>query len=154
MTSKIEKIPDTLEELLKIKNDNFLSVGEVLTRIRELENIERDKVEIPEYKLRPSKHDFIGNSHSPKSKELRAYADAVEEYEKHEKKIRRAHQKQRNATPNSGELLIGLIKHESGLKDIPEKYQDKVYNYAYEQGHANGFHEVYNYLQELVNIFE
>jgi hypothetical protein len=52
-------------------------------------------------------------------------------------------------------LLRNLIKEESGLNTIvPAKYRDKVFSYAYEQGHSSGYLEVYHYLCNLADIFE
>lgn len=50
-------------------------------------------------------------------------------------------------------LLEEKIKDYSGLNDIPEQYRDKVYRYAYSQGHSSGYVEVYQYLCDLVDIF-
>ena len=51
-------------------------------------------------------------------------------------------------------LIEGFIKKESGLFDIPEQYQNKVYYRAYSDGHSAGYYEVYQKLCELVEIFE
>lgn len=39
------------------------------------------------------------------------------------------------------------------LKKVPERYRDKLYDYACMQGHSSGYSEVYNYLMDLVEIF-
>jgi len=148
------EIPKTLKELLAIKEKYYLSLHDVLTRVRELETEAREKVVVPEYQSKPKTSDFYKKVNDPTAKELRAYADAVEEHEKYNRARERAQKKQRNATPNSGDLLVDFIKHESGLNDIPEKYQEKVYRIAYDRGHSSGYSEVYYYLQELVEIFE
>ncbi len=47
------------------------------------------------------------------------------------------------------------VKENSGLyTKVPEKYQSKVYYKAYEDGHANGYTEVYIQLLSLIEIFE
>lgn len=52
-------------------------------------------------------------------------------------------------------VLEDFIKDQSGLLDyVPKDKQDKVWNYAWQQGHSSGYNEVYNYLQELVELFE
>lgn len=51
-------------------------------------------------------------------------------------------------------LLNNLICEESGLRTIPEQYQNKVFSYAWSEGHSAGHYEVYNALVELVNIFK
>jgi hypothetical protein len=148
------EIPKTLEELLAVKEKYYLSTHDVMKRIRELEIEARDKVVVPEYKTKPRTSDFYKKSNDPTPKELRAYADAVEGHQKYEKSRERAQKKQRNATPNTGNLLEQFIRHESGLVNIPKQYQDKTYRFAWDKGHSSGYSEVFYYLQELVEIFE
>ncbi len=154
MISTFDKIPMTAKELIKISAENLLSVHETLNRVRELEREARDKVIIPPYKLKPKSEDFYKKSNSPTLKEIREYADAVEGYEKYEKKRKAAMKKQGNVVPRTGDVLEGFIREMSGLNTIPGKYRDKVYRYAWEQGHSSGYSEVFHYLQELVEIFE
>lgn len=45
------------------------------------------------------------------------------------------------------------IKEDSGLNSIPEQYRDKVWRYAWEEGHSAGYHEVQIHLINLVDIF-
>jgi hypothetical protein len=153
MTTTFNEIPNTLKELLEVQEKNYLSTHEVLTRIREIEIEERKKVVIPEYKTKPRTSEFYKKNNDPTAKELRAYADAVEGHEKYNRARDKAQKKQRNATPNTGDLMEQFIRHESGLVDIPKRYQDKVYRFAWEQGHSSGYSEVFYYLQELVGIF-
>ena len=51
------------------------------------------------------------------------------------------------------DIINEFIKIESGLNEIPEQYQDKVYNKAYEDCHGNGMYSVYLELCSLVEIF-
>lgn len=51
------------------------------------------------------------------------------------------------------EAVVAFMKDESGLLTIPKQYQDGVYSYAWNQGHAYGHAEVYSHLVELVKIF-
>ena len=51
-------------------------------------------------------------------------------------------------------LILAFIKKESGLNDIPEQYQNKVFSKAWSDGHSSGYYEVYQQLCELVEIFE
>lgn len=46
------------------------------------------------------------------------------------------------------------IKEDSGLNSIPEQYRDKVWRYAWEEGHSAGYHEVQIHLINLVDIFQ
>jgi len=154
MTKTFDTLPKTAKELIEISEANYMDVHEVLSRVRELEKEAREKVEVPEYKSKPTSSGFYKKSNSPTPSELRAYADAVEEYEKYNRKREAASKKQRDAVPNTGELLEGFIRHASGLNDIPKQYQDKVYRIAWDRGHSSGYSEVYYYLVELVEIFQ
>lgn len=49
--------------------------------------------------------------------------------------------------------IVGFIKEESGLYKIPKEYQNKVYAYAWENGHSDGYYNVFNVLNELLEIF-
>lgn len=153
MTTTFDTIPKTAKELLKIAEDNYLDVHEVLSRVRELEMEARNKVIIPEYKSKPSTSKFYKNSNSPKSKEIRAYADVIEEHEKYNRRRELATKKQREGVPRTEDILEGFIREKSGLNGIPKQYRDKVYRFAWDKGHSSGYSEVYYYLQELVEIF-
>lgn len=52
------------------------------------------------------------------------------------------------------ELINEYISIESGLRNIPEQYQNKVFSKAWADGHSNGYYEVYGHLCELVDIFK
>ena len=150
IVDKITKAPKNVQELLKFKNDNYFSVGEVLVMLLKFETEERANIQVPVYKSKPR-----FNNSSPSSKELKEAAAEVEEWEKYERKRKRLLTKRRDAVPNMSEICEEFIKIESGLKEkVPAKYQKKVYSFAWQQGHSNGYHEVYNYLLDLVNIFE
>lgn len=47
-----------------------------------------------------------------------------------------------------------FIKEEAGISIVPQQYRDKLYSKAYEDGHSNGFYEIYNCLHSLIEIFE
>lgn len=100
----------------------------------------------PEYLRRPI---LSGNSPS----DYRAHATALEAYEV-EKEIRKQQQKTFSCVQSEIDSVFEqYIREKSGLNTIPEQYRDKVYSYAYQQGHSSGYCEVYNYLLELVYIF-
>ena len=64
MTTTFDTLPKTAKELIEISEKNYLSVGEVLTRVRELEKEARDKVVIPEYKSKPRAEMFYKNKNN------------------------------------------------------------------------------------------
>lgn len=64
---------------------------------------------------------------------------------------------EKSAQENNSKIIEAIedfIRKESGLTEIPKQYQDKVYSYAYQQGHSYGYCEVFNILLNLVEIFE
>jgi hypothetical protein len=150
MISTFDKIPATIEELIEIKEKNYLSASEVIVRLYELKREASQKVEIPPYKSKPKSPDKMSTS-----KEIREYANELEEWEKYDKERNKAIKKSERAGSNVPELLEDFIKIESGLTTkVPEKYRDKVYSYAWERGHSCGYSEVYIHLCDLVNIFQ
>ena len=40
------------------------------------------------------------------------------------------------------------------IASLPEQYREKVYRLAWQEGHSAGYHEVYQWLTRLVEIFE
>lgn len=149
MIKTIETIPNSVEELVKIKNDNYLNAFEVINRLYELKREEREKAEIPPYKSKPK------NNNAKTPAELRALADEIEEWERYEKKRNAAIRKSDRDEANISELIEEFVKVDSGLTTVvPEKYRDKIYRIAWDRGHSSGYSEVYNYLIELVEVFE
>jgi len=148
IAEKITKLPDNVQELIKLKNDNCLSVIEMLKMLGDFENEERNKIEVPPFKSKPSLKNYVA---SPD--ELRKLADEIEEWQEYRKKRDAIIKKKVNAAPNMNDICEEFIKIESGLKDkVPSKYQDKVYRLAREFG--SGHSGVYVYLLDLINIFE
>jgi len=51
------------------------------------------------------------------------------------------------------DVIVTYIKDLAGFNFVPIKYQDKVYAKAYQDGHSDGYYEVYQKLISLVEIF-
>lgn len=88
------------------------------------------------------------------SEAIRAYADA---FAKFEKKFAEFEAKRVNYCKRKSEIeaqVVEMIKKESGFYSIPDKYQSKVWDLAWEEAHGNGYYEVYNFLGRMVDIFE
>lgn len=88
------------------------------------------------------------------SDDIRKYADAFDEFQIKfaEFEAKRVEYYQRK---NEVEASVAeFIKDESGFYFIPEQYRDKVWRIAWEEGHSAGYHEVYQWLTRLVEIFE
>lgn len=106
----------------------------------------------PEYIQRPSKP-ILASKHT--AVEVKEYAKNLEQYD-----IDLAEYSVKEKADNEvrialNEVLEDYIKDMSGLYDIvPKANQNKVWAYAWQQGHSSGYSEIYNYLQELVELFE
>lgn len=48
------------------------------------------------------------------------------------------------------DIIINLADYNN---DIPKKYRDKAYDFAYMKGHGTGVHEVHALMVDLVEIF-
>lgn len=100
---------------------------------------------------RPTKPRVIVNNAS----EAKAFAQSWEEYEK-QVEVYNAYKAQQDAVDFLiDEIIVAYIKESAGLERVPEKYQDKVYQFAYAEGHAYGYDCVFNTLEKIIQtIFE
>ena len=87
------------------------------------------------------------------SKAVLEYSSTLGQYEKDLLTYQNAKEEYQKEINELNELLVEYIKEESGLKNIPEKHQSKVWQYAYDQGHSNGYGEEAKILDELIDIF-
>lgn len=92
-------------------------------------------------------------SNVPSQEEMETYLNARVAYEKELEEYGFNNDSYKQESSRLWNLLEEKIKEDSGLNDIPEQYRNKVYSYAYREGHSSGMGEVYNYLIELVEIF-
>jgi hypothetical protein len=91
---------------------------------------------------------------NPTSQEAKEFAENLEKYEK---EIEDYNTRKREVQEYNSEiegLIIDFIKEESGLNSIPEQYREKVYYYAWQQSHSDGYYSVFCTIQNLVEIFE
>jgi len=138
MESQFKTIEDVNSYFLKRDK----SVYEVIDDIRNSNNNEYpDRISKPTLGLKHSSDDVIKYA-----EELKQYEILKKENDK-QKEIYNLEQQRLNS------LIEEFIKDQSGLNNIPEKYRDKVYNYAYSKSHSNGYYEVYLTLGDLVDIF-
>lgn len=106
----------------------------------------------PPYKSRPSKPIVKLNANS---KELREHLTLLEQWELDITEHEKVTSKERKISNERNTVLENYIKDQAGLFDVvPKDKQDKVWNYAWQQGHSSGYSEIYNYLIELVELFE
>jgi len=88
------------------------------------------------------------------SDDMRKYADAFDVFQA---KFAEFEANRLEYYQRKGEVeheITDLINRESGLLNIPEQYRAKIWSIAWEEGHSAGYHEVYQWLCRLVEIFE
>jgi hypothetical protein len=71
-------------------------------------------------------------------RDLEAYKEAVDKYHEQERKI-------------ENEFKTWAIK-EAGIEKVENK--EDIYNYAWREGHSEGFSNVFNILLEIVRLIE
>lgn len=117
--------------------------------VREAIEIAKEKqLEYPKKPIKP-----VSRSFEDTPKGMREYANALEKYDSEYDVYSQKLKKYREHKQKLDSQVVDFIKEETGLNDIPKKYQDKVYNYAYQQGHSSGYSEVACILYDLVEIF-
>lgn len=90
---------------------------------------------------------------SDNSEEIRQYADMIEVWQKEVEDWEKALTKSQLHNMQIDARMLDLVKRESGLIYVPEKYQNKVFSLAWSKGHYAGHYEVFLILRELVEIF-
>lgn len=125
-----------------VQNLEKFNAYEAIEYVRKLE---------PDYISRPSKPSLKNNA---TSSEVKSYAIELENYELSlveytaNKQIRDTEVRQLYG------ILEEFLKEDSGFYEyIPKEKQNKVWSYAWQQGHSSGYSEVYNYLLDLVELF-
>lgn len=91
---------------------------------------------------------------SPTSDEAKLYYESLVQYEKDLILYKEQNDKIKVIKNESDNIIVEYIKELSGLNAIPKEYRDKVYSKAHANGHSGGYHEVYNDLCSLVEIFD
>ena len=87
------------------------------------------------------------------STEVLEYAEKLKTYETDLEKYNILKKEYDECERNYREALEDFLKNNSDLSNVPKQYRDKVYSYAYEQGHSDGYYSVFNKLNELCEIF-
>lgn len=103
---------------------------------------------------------FVSKPYEPKLKNLKPTGEEISEflakneiYKKDLEEYKTKDNFYKQESRRLYDLLEEKIKEDSGLNDIPEQYRDKVYSYAYREGHSSGYGAVYSILINLVEIF-
>lgn len=100
---------------------------------------------------RPVKPWGLINESTPS--EIREYADELEKWESDLEKWKEATEKCALYNMKVDAEIYSLIKERAGLTRVPEKYQNKVFSFAWSKGHSEGEYEVYLILCDLVELF-
>jgi len=83
------------------------------------------------------------------------YADELGEYAKELASYNNFSVKRSEVRAYCDEVIQRFLWKNTGLNTVvPEQYRAKVWNMAYDLGHAYGYSEIQNYLLDLVDIFE
>jgi len=119
------------------------SAYEAIDYIKELE---------PPYISRPSKPLLKANINSSEAKE---FAQKLEQYETDLAEYKIKNEERAEISKQLYAVLEDYLKDDAGLyTTVPKEKQNKVWNYAWQQGHSSGYGEVYGYLVDLVELFE
>lgn len=111
-------------------------------------DFEQFKNAVP-YPERPSKPVLPAH---PTSADYRKHADALEKYAEALWANKRAagayYDEQARVDAYAKEAMLV----EAGLDKHPKR--DKIYNYAWQQGHSGGYSEVWNVLNDIADLFK
>lgn len=91
---------------------------------------------------------------NPTSEDAKKYIVELEKYENLKLKRDEEIIKCNEISDYVDSIVAEFIKKQSGLYQIPEKSQSKVWSLAYGKGHSSGYLEVYYNLQDLVELFK
>jgi hypothetical protein len=118
--------------------------GSVYEAIQYAKTFSPDYPEEPTKPHLPSKHTFD---------EAAAYAESLKIYEAEYEQYRVVKDAYKQSIDEINAIVVEYIKTEAGLKSLPPKTQEKVWNRAW-MHHSGGYEQVYEELQSLVDLFE
>lgn len=106
------------------------------------------KLSYGDYPVRPNKPTL---KYNPNSDEVFKYAELLKEWEIDIKQyeLRKLEFNKNRISVNS--LIEEFIKDIANLDIVPEQYREKLFQKAYRDGHHNGYYEVYQILDNLIN---
>ena len=112
----------------------------------EYSKYEMSEVSYPESPKKP----YLNKQHTSLEvkqyvKDLEIYEEAMIVYKEKQAKYYEEENKLEKQFKKDALEECGLSKHSN---------KDKIFNYAWEQGHSNGYEEVFNVLSEIAELFE
>ena len=131
-----------MKNLFNYLVEHFGSVNDAVEYVRTL---------YPKYPETPVKPRLLTIKSTPA--EHRKYADELEKFNELMVTFRQEKDEYHKKVNEINAELEKYIKEMAGMNSVPEKYHAKLWSKAWEDGHANGYTEVYNELCELVDIF-
>lgn len=91
----------------------------------------------------------------PSAKEAREYADKVEVYDKMVELLKELQSEKREFESRITATQIEWVKSHTGFHNsVPTKFQDKIWNLAWDYGHSHGMGEVAIHLERFIDIFD
>jgi len=147
-TTDIKKKIEIKELTLECLQEKLNEGHSVMELLEYLQGENPHRFNNPEKPKKPS----INYSHTSieakqYAKDLEIWEELIRNYEK-EKEVWREKDNEINL------LMRSFIIKESGLDKIPEQVQEKVWRKAYEDSNSAGYYEVYQNLNELVDLFD
>jgi hypothetical protein len=144
-SSKVQELLKIYKITITAKNVENLFPDSV---DRAIDYINTFKLQYPEKIKKP----FLSNKHT--SVEVKQYSTDLEIYEIEHKKYKFVETYIDKYNRELNNILEKYIKEISGLNTIPEDKRSKVWSLAWERGHSDGYGEVYNNLESLVELFK
>lgn len=134
-----------MTQTTEITVSKLKEVGDVSTAIEFAKSFYPKAVDRP-------KKPTLGHNHTVE--DVKNYAVLLEKYDADMEKYKVENGKRQEETTEINSVIVEFIKEASGLKTIPEQYQEKTYSFALETAHSRGYYDVYLFLCDMVEIFK
>lgn len=140
-----KQIPKTLDELKTFGYD----VDDIYHNVRIFLRDEINKIERVKRMSEPSL-----KTTTPTKSEMDEYQNQLKEYKSNQRKYKKYWDQVAKIDNSCNHLFVELVKEDAEFHLVPKKYQQKVWDMAWELGHSFGYSEVHMYLLQLVEIFK
>lgn len=126
----------------KLTIDELKNFGDVNAAIEHATSL------IPTKPVQP----ILGRDHN--TNDAKIHVKNMEKYDTDMASYKSAKESYESTKSHIEHTIEDFIKDAAGLSKIPAQSQSKVWQKAYDDGHASGYYEVYSKLSELVDLFE